>query len=166
LYQLRPKAHHIFMARYLTEKEWKLIVPAPIDEVWSFFSTPQNLNRITPPEMNFEIVSGDIENMRQGMLIEYVIQPFPFLRFPWVTEITLVEEEKRFIDEQRVGPYSIWHHEHVFEECSEGVTMTDRLSYRVGFGPLAPILDRFFVSAKIESIFQFRCQEIEKIFPK
>jgi len=144
-------------------KSWEQFIPRPMDEVWSFFSRPENLNAITPPDMSFEILS-DISNieMYQGMIIQYKISPFLGIKMDWVTEITHIEDRRFFIDEQRFGPYALWHHQHHFEEVEGGIQMQDILHYKVPYGPIGTLADVFFVDQKIESIFQYRKTAIEE----
>lgn len=146
-------------------KEWKQFIPRPLDEVWHFFSRPENLNAITPDDMQFEILT-DLEGveMYQGMLIKYKVSPIPGIKMNWVTEITHVRDRQYFIDEQRFGPYALWHHQHHFEEMDGGVMMTDILHYKVPFGPIGNIADAIFVNNKIEQIFKYRVQAVERIF--
>src|SRR5579885_3302342 len=106
------------------------IVNADLDTVWSFFSSPRNLSKITPTSMNFEITDmGGTEEMHQGQVIKYKVSPFPFLRVSWTTEIGEVEPKKKFVDNQIRGPFSIWHHEHTFVPVVGGVEMTDHVTY-------------------------------------
>ena len=85
-------------------------LPISLEQAWDFFSSPQNLNEITPANMKFEILTDEIPQMYAGQIIQYNVTPFPFLKMGWVTEITRVEHMKMFVDEQRFGPYSFWHH--------------------------------------------------------
>ena len=146
-------------------KEWTQFIPLPLEEVWQFFSRPENLNAITPDDMQFEILS-DIEGveMYQGMLIQYKVSPIPGIKMNWVTEITTVKDKQYFIDEQRFGPYALWHHQHHFEPKDGGVLMRDILHYKVPFGPIGNIADAIFVNNKIEEIFNYRVKAVERIF--
>lgn len=147
-------------------KSWKQFIPRSLEEVWSFFSRPENLNAITPPDMSFEILSDIKElEMYQGMIIQYKISPFLGIKMDWVTEITHIVAGQYFIDEQRFGPYALWHHQHHFTVVNEGgVQMEDILHYKVPFGPIGTLTDSIFVSQKIDSIFEYRYQAIEKLF--
>ncbi len=148
-------------------KSWRQFIPRPMEEVWDFFSRPENLNAITPPDVSFEILS-DIKavKMYQGMIIQYKISPFLGIKLDWVTEITHTVEGHYFIDEQRFGPYALWHHQHHFEAVEGGVQMEDILHYKVPYGPIGTLVDRIFVGQKIESIFKYRYQAIEQLFAK
>ena len=145
--------------------EYIQFVPASLDVVWDFFSSPSNLSKITPPEMGFLITSPPQPEMYPGMFITYKVSPALGIKLDWVTEITQVNEKKFFIDEQRLGPYSIWHHEHHFKEVEGGVEMHDILSYHVSFGFLGSVADLLFVKNKVEEIFKYREKKIEELFP-
>ncbi len=147
------------------QKVWKQFIPRPLDEVWYFFSRPENLNVITPEDMSFEIISdiGNVE-MYEGMIIQYKVSPLLGIKMNWVTEITHVRDHRYFIDEQRFGPYALWHHQHHFEEMDGGVLMTDILHYKVPYGFIGTIADALFVHNRVEEIFQFRVKAVEKIF--
>lgn len=146
-------------------KEWKQFIPRPMEEVWNFFSRPENLDDMTPDDMSFEILS-DIEGvpMYQGMIIQYKVSPLLNIKMNWVTEITHVRDKEYFIDEQRFGPYALWHHQHHFEEQNGGIMMKDILHYKVPYGIIGTIADAVFVSNKIEQIFQYRIKAVERIF--
>lgn len=147
-------------------KQWITKVPANIETVWDFFSRPENLNKLTPNDMNFEFLTDtNGKEMYEGMLINYKVSPMLGLKLSWLTEITKIEPQKYFIDEQRVGPYKIWHHEHHFKEINENMTeMTDILTYKVGKGIVGTIADALFVENKIQQIFDYRAEAIKKIF--
>jgi len=146
--------------------EFIQFVPADLDVVWNFFSSPANLSKITPPEMGFLITSPQQPEMYPGMFITYKVSPAPGIKLNWVTEITQVDHRKFFIDEQRQGPYSIWHHEHHFKEVDGGVEMRDILFYKVPLGILGKFADLVFVRNKVKQIFDFRVKRIEELFPK
>ncbi len=133
------------------------VIPASIEDAWKFFSAPENLKTITPPHLGFQILSqkhGD--KMYAGELIEYIVKPFLGIPFYWMTEITHIEPMKYFIDEQRYGPYSFWHHQHHFKEINKGVEMTDIVHYKIPFWFLGDIANSFFVKKQLEKIFDFR----------
>lgn len=131
--------------------EVDLKLPIGLDEAWDFFSTPKNLDRITPKDMSFEIISGAESKAYEGQLINYNIKPFLNISMNWVTEITQCVNRKYFIDEQRFGPYKSWHHQHHFKEISDGVLMKDILHYALPFGPFGEYHD----SLKSAYYFQF-----------
>jgi ligand-binding SRPBCC domain-containing protein len=147
----------------LYRQQW---LPITLDEAWDFFSSPKNLNEITPEDMVFEIKSDVPEKMYQGMFIVYAIRPVLNIPMKWVTEITHVVDKKFFVDEQRVGPYHIWHHEHHFEEKDGGVLMTDILHYNVGKSFLGWFASKLFVDKKVENIFDYRYKILEAYFSK
>jgi ligand-binding SRPBCC domain-containing protein len=147
---------------YRLEREQ--IVPADLDSVWEFFATPRNLNLLTPPEMHFEILYGDDEPMHEGQIIEYRIQLVPGVRVHWLTEITHVEPKRRFIDEQRLGPYRLWHHEHRFVPIEGGTKIEDRVVYALPLGLLGDLAHALWVGRRLNYIFDFRRQVIAEIF--
>jgi len=125
-------------------------------EAWNFFSSPGNLSQITPKHMGFEITSGTPEKMYPGQIITYKVLPVLGIKTNWVTEITHVTDGRFFVDEQRFGPYSMWHHEHHFEVKDDGVLMTDRVSYKLPFGFLGRIAHAVFVKNQLKQIFEYR----------
>lgn len=143
------------MAIYQIFKEQKL--EASIDEIWDFISSPGNLKKITPEYMGFEITSKQLtEKMYPGMIISYKVKPLPGIKTRWVTEITHVKEKKYFVDEQRIGPYSLWHHQHHIKEIENGVMMTDIVTYRPPFGILGRVANSLIIKKQLEKIFSYR----------
>ncbi len=135
------------------------------DEAWDFFLSPKNLKEITPKHMGFEITSGNEEvSMYPGIVISYKINPFPNIPVQWITEITHVEENKYFVDEQRFGPYKFWHHRHIFNEIEGGVEMTDIVCYKVPFGFLGNILDKLLIRKRVIQIFSYRREILKQKF--
>ena len=155
------------MLNTVHHKHFEQLVPGTLEEIWAFFSRPENLGKITPPEMNFKIVT-DITGveMYPGMIIEYRVSPPPGIRMQWVTEITHVEPGRYFVDEQRKGPYAMWHHQHHFEQRGNTVLMTDILDYAVPLGPLGNLVNSIFVEREVENIFRYRVQRVEELFGK
>ncbi|MBS1917926.1 MAG: SRPBCC family protein [Bacteroidetes bacterium] len=142
-------------------------IPARIDEVWNFFSDPSNLNQITPSELKFEILSAQINHsMYAGQVIEYYVRPLLNLRMYWMTEITHVADKIYFVDEQRFGPYSFWHHQHHFKILDGGVEMKDIVHYKIPLGFIGDIANTFFVRKKLKRIFDFRFSKTEELFGK
>ena len=135
----------------------------PPVEAWDFFSSPRNLQKITPGHMGFHITSGTLAKMYPGQIITYRVSPFPGITTNWVTEITHVSEGSYFVDEQRFGPYRMWHHEHHFEPRDGGVLMTDRVSYKLPFGIIGRMAHALFVRKQLEQIFAYRQEYLEKI---
>ena len=144
------------------------LIPISIDEAWDFFSKPKNLKEITPPHMAFKVHTPEdqLEFMYPGQLISYTVKPIAGFPIKWTTEITHVEKGKFFVDEQRFGPYKLWHHQHHFETVDEGVLMTDLIHYLLPFGPLGWIGRKMFVSRQLEDIFDYRVEAVEKLFGK
>lgn len=143
---------------------YEQFLPISLQEAWDFFSRPENLNEITPPEMDFEILTKDISRMYPGQIIQYNVSPFPFVKMGWVTEITHVQDRQMFVDEQRFGPYAFWHHQHHFEEVDGGVRMTDILHYRVPLGIVGKFINWLFIGKKVKGIFDYRFQVLENKF--
>ncbi len=142
-------------------------IPATVEKVWDFISSPANLKKITPPYMGFDITSKNLpEKMYPGMIIGYKVSPVLGIKTTWVTEITHVKEQEYFVDEQRVGPYTMWHHEHQIEAVPGGVLMTDIVSYKPPFGFLGSIANELIIKGKLKEIFDFRTKKVEEIFGK
>ncbi len=147
----------------LSQQQW---LPIPVKEAWGFFSSPRNLDEITPPELGFKIQTLPSEKMYEGEIITYQVMIFPGFWVPWVTEIKSVTPGESFIDEQRSGPYKFWHHRHHFEEKGDGTLMTDLVHYSVGMSVFGEIAHTLFVKKKLERIFSFRREILERRFPK
>lgn len=151
------------MAIYQFER--KQVVKASMDELWDFVASPANLARITPDYMGFHITSGIIpKKMYKGMIISYRIKPFPLFSATWVTEITHVEEKYYFVDEQRIGPYRLWHHEHWLNPVEKGILMIDKVSYVPPLGLLGRFANALFIKKKLKQIFDYREKAILQIF--
>ena len=135
-----------------------------MSEAWEFFSNPINLERITPSHMGFRVTSGTPAEMYPGQIISYSVRPIPWVKTNWVTEITHVSEGKFFVDEQRFGPYCMWHHEHHFEALDDGVLMTDKVSYKLPLGFFGHLAQIFFVKKQLRKIFEFRQKVLDKEF--
>lgn len=140
-------------------------IPVSLKEAWVFFSRPQNLNIITPPDMAFRVLTNfDEDEIYQGQIIEYKVSPLFRIPLYWMSKIGEVKKEKFFVDEQRKGPYSLWHHEHHFTEIEDGVEMTDVVQYKIPLGPIGEIANAVFVKRELRRIFEFRYKKIEEIF--
>lgn len=137
-------------------------LPISIEKAWDFFATPKNLNEVTPKDMVFKILGDIPDKMYQGMFIRYKITPMLNIQLDWCTEITHIQEGQFFVDEQRKGPYNIWHHEHHFKSVDGGVLMTDILHYDVGMGVLGWIAGKLFVDNKVKQIFEYRKEILGK----
>jgi ligand-binding SRPBCC domain-containing protein len=139
-------------------------LPVSPEEAWDFFSSPRNLDSITPPDLGFRIVHCPAEKMHEGQIIEYRVKILPAVWVPWVTEIKGVDEGRSFIDEQRFGPYKFWHHLHAFEAVEGGVKVHDLVHYIMPLGPLGSIAHLLFARRKLQRIFDFRREEMEQRF--
>jgi ligand-binding SRPBCC domain-containing protein len=138
-------------------------VNASLEHVWDFISSPKNLKEITPDYMGFDITSeGLTEKMYPGMIIGYRVSPLLGIKTTWVTEITQVRDLSYFVDEQRIGPYSIWHHQHFIEPIEGGVLMRDIVTYQPPFGFLGAIMNRLVIQKKLKEIFAYRTKAVEK----
>jgi ligand-binding SRPBCC domain-containing protein len=148
------------------ERRWELFIPITLDKAWDFFSSPLNLQKITPAEMKFVVTSPyDADTkMYAGMIITYKVSPIAGIKLNWMTEITHVSDKQYFVDEQRFGPYALWHHQHHFKEVPGGVLMTDILNYALGFGPGGAFANKIFVKRKIEQIFKYREKAVKELF--
>ena len=131
---------------------------------WDFFSSPNNLNKITPKEMGFDVLTEGVENMYEGLMIEYKVRPLLNIPLRWITEITHVKYQEYFVDEQRKGPYKLWHHEHHFKEVQGGVEMTDIVSYELPFGILGKMVHPLVVKKKLDQIFAYRFKIVDEVF--
>ncbi len=139
-------------------------VAAPLDKVWAFFSNPDNLKEITPDDMGFETVNEMPESMYAGMMIHHKVRPFAGIALSWITEITHVVKGAYFVDEQRFGPFSMWHHEHHFAEENGGTRITDIISYRVPLGPVGLLFEPLLVAPKVRNTFAYRTKKVQEIF--
>jgi ligand-binding SRPBCC domain-containing protein len=136
-----------------------------IETIWSFVSKPENLEKITPDNMQFSILSKSNLEMEEGMLIAYKISPFLNIKTTWITMITNVKRNEKFIDQQVKGPYNFWHHEHKFEVISSNkVKMTDIITYIPPFGFLGDIANALFLKKKLNNIFDYRSNILNSMF--
>lgn len=152
--------NHYMSLHQLTSKQY---LPITAGIAWEFLSDPENLKTITPDYMNFEILSGSNRSMYPGQIIQYKVTPFKGYSTRWVTEITHVKEGEYFVDEQRFGPYALWHHKHFVNEINEGIEMEDIIDYKIIFGLLGqsihPIIKR-----QLLQIFNYREQKLNELF--
>ena len=143
----------------------QLDLAAPPEEMWDFISSPANLAKITPDYMGFEIRTPNLpEKIYPGLMINYHVRPLLGIRMNWLTEITQVEAPRYFIDEQRSGPYAIWHHEHRLEPRGRGTRMTDLVTYSPPLGPLGALARELFIKGQLEGIFRYREEALVKRF--
>jgi ligand-binding SRPBCC domain-containing protein len=151
------------MYQYKTEQ----ILPISLKEAWDFFSSPKNLSTITPPELDFNILTNfKEEGIREGMVIDYTVKPLLGIPVHWQTEIGNVVAEKHFSDKQLKGPYKVWVHKHTFSKVNGGVLIQDEINYQLPLGFLGRMVHSLFVRKKIENIFDYRKQILFKIFPE
>lgn len=150
------------MKIYTLQAKQKL--PITIDEAWEFLSNPKNLKVITPDYMRFDILSGSEKPMFAGQIIEYIVTPILGIKTKWVTEITHVVDREYFVDEQRFGPYSLWHHKHFIKEIDGGIEMEDLLHYKLPFGILGQLVHPLLVKPKLDEIFEYRKNKLHELF--
>ncbi|PID60446.1 MAG: hypothetical protein CR986_04100 [Ignavibacteriae bacterium] len=151
------------MAFYQLKKEQ--FIKASIEDIWEFISSPQNLKKITPQNMGFDIRTSDLpDKIYEGMIISYTVRPLLGIPTNWVTEITHVREKSYFVDEQRVGPYKMWHHQHIILPAEDGVLMKDIVSYQPPLALLGRIANASVIKNKLDKIFNYRTLMIDKIF--
>jgi ligand-binding SRPBCC domain-containing protein len=142
-------------------------MPVTMDTAWDFFSSPANLKEITPANLDFKILSKHHgEKMYPGQIIEYTVKPLLSIPMYWMTEITHVVPREFFVDEQRFGPYSLWHHQHHFKIIEGGVEMMDIVHYKLPLWWLGDIANTLYVKNELDKIFQFRFRKVEALFGK
>ncbi len=153
--------HNLMQLYQLKSKQ---ILPISKTKAWEFLSDPQNLAVITPDHMGFHILAGADRAMFQGQIIQYIVKPFPLVATKWVTEITHVKEGEYFVDEQRFGPYALWHHKHFLKEVPEGVEMEDIIDYKLPFGLLGQMAHPVLVKKQLQKIFEYREKKLVALF--
>jgi len=139
-------------------------LPIDMNDAWDFLSSPDNLKLITPESMSFEIIDWDKKKAYPGQIIQYTLNPGFGIKMKWVTEITQVKENSYFIDEQRFGPYSFWHHKHFIREIKNGVEIEDIVDYKVPYGFFGKLLHRLIIKSKLDGIFDYRYNKLHEIF--
>ncbi|AXF55045.1 SRPBCC family protein [Salicibibacter kimchii] len=139
-------------------------LPISREEAWAFFSDPRQLAGVTPEDISFEMIDEMPEPLHAGMILRYRIRPFPLMQVQWVTEITHVSEGKRFVDEQRFGPFRFWLHNHRFTEIEGGVEMQDTVYYAMPFSFIGRITHQLIVRKRLEEIFSFRKKQLQAYF--
>jgi len=139
-------------------------LPISLQEAWDFLSSPKNLKTITPDYMGFNILSGAEKPMFPGQIIQYIVTPVLGIPTKWVTEITHVQYKKYFVDEQRFGPYSLWHHKHFLKEIPGGVEMEDIVDYKIPMGILGQLVHPILVKPKLNEIFNYRQKKLIELF--
>ena len=139
-------------------------LPISLEKAWDFLSDPGNLKNITPDYMGFKILAGAEEKMYAGQIIKYTVTPVLGIPLGWVTEITHVRDNEYFVDEQRFGPYRLWHHKHFIKAISGGVEMIDIVDYKLPFGILGRIAHPLFVKRQLNQIFNYRYNKLIELF--
>lgn len=142
-------------------------MPVPVSKAWDFFSNPNKLQLITSKEMAFKVLGDQTDPaMYAGQVIEYKVRPLFGIPVYWMTEITHVVDQVRFVDEQRFGPFAMWHHQHHFREIDRGVEMTDIVHYKIPYWFIGDIANALMVRKKVRQIFEYRFEKIEELFGK
>lgn len=142
-------------------------IPVSIAKAWDFFSSPSNLQVITPPQMGFRIISRyEGAKIYPGQIIEYKVKPLCNIPLYWMTEITHVQEKLFFVDEQRFGPYRMWHHQHHFREVEGGVEMTDIVYYKIPGWWIGDLVNTLYIKNKLKQLFDYRFRKIDELFGK
>jgi len=139
-------------------------LPITIEEGWGFLSNPKNLSCITPNYMKFKITDCDFKPVYEGQIIQYTVRPLLNIPLKWVTEITHVVNENYFVDEQRFGPYSLWHHKHFLREIDGGIEMEDIIHYKIPLGFIGEFLNFLFIKNQLKEIFEYRKKKLIEIF--
>lgn len=139
-------------------------LPISLEKAWEFLSDPANLKTITPDYMGFDILSGSERKMFPGQIIQYIVTPVAGIKTKWVTEITHVRELEYFVDEQRFGPYALWHHKHFLKKIPGGVEMEDVVDYKLPFGVLGQMVHPLLVKPKLDEIFDYRRKKLIELF--
>ena len=134
----------------------------PLARVFQIFEDARNLERITPPWLNFQILNPDAIRMRAGEEINYVIR-WMGVPMKWKTIIRAYDPPRMFVDEQAKGPYRLWHHEHTFEETAAGVVIRERVDYRLPFGLLGQAAHALLVKGQLLEIFRYRQAGVAKM---
>ncbi len=146
------------------------LVPHRLEKLWPFFLRPENLARITPPDMGFVIRSAVPAEMTPGLIIVPTVRPLLRIPVTWVTEITHLQppapdrETALFVDEQRFGPYVFWHHRHIFIRRGEETLMEDEVHYLLPLGPLGRLVHPFLVRPRLKEIFTYRSRVISELY--
>jgi ligand-binding SRPBCC domain-containing protein len=142
-------------------------IPATIPVIWDFISSPKNLKIITPPHMGFDIITKNLpDKMYPGIIISYYVKPIIGFKMLWVSEITQVKNQEYFVDEQKIGPYRLWHHQHHIQPIVRGVLMTDIVNYSPPYGLIGKIANKIFIKHQLDEIFDFRTKKLVELFGK
>lgn len=152
------------LAMHIYRIERSQVLTISVETAWKFFSSPGNLHRITPPWLNLNIIGSVAPQMRAGMLINYNVTPLFGLRMRWLSEITHVDAPLYFVDEQRLGPYQLWHHEHFFHACGRGVRVDDIVSYALKYAVLGNLIHAIWIKKRLQMIFDYRSASLRRLF--
>jgi|TARA_B110000914_G_C15517486_1_gene474568 ligand-binding SRPBCC domain-containing protein len=140
------------------------LLPITINKAWDFLSDPNNLKKITPDYMGFNILEKEDTKMYAGQIIQYIVTPILGIPTKWVTEITHVKDKSYFVDEQRFGPYSLWHHKHFIKEVDGGIEMLDIIDYKIPLGFIGRLVNPILVKPKLNEIFNYRKKKLVELF--
>ncbi|CAI8324202.1 MAG: Uncharacterised protein [Flavobacteriaceae bacterium] len=140
------------------------LLPITINEAWDFLSDPNNLKKITPDYMGFNILEKEDTKMYAGQIIQYIVTPILGIPTKWVTEITHVKDKSYFVDEQRFGPYSLWHHKHFIKKVDGGIEMLDIIDYKIPLGFIGRLANPILVKPKLNEIFNYRKKKLVELF--
>ena len=140
------------------------VLPLSLEKAWEFFTFPANLDKITPPEMEFRITNNPPAKTYKGQIITYKIGILPGISSNWITEITHLEDKEFFVDEQRFGPYAMWHHKHFLKEIPGGVEVEDVIDYKIPLGILGQLVHPILVKPKLNEIFAHREKKLIELF--
>ena len=143
--------------------ETETYIDRPLNEVFDFFSKAENLNLLTPPGLQFQILTPLPIRMHTGTLIDYRLS-LKGIPFRWKTEIAAWEPPFFFTDTQLKGPYRLWIHKHVFRSEKQGTLMHDRVAYSAPGWVLEPLINKLFVKKQVEKIFRYRQQKLDALF--
>ena len=144
--------------------KFEQFIDLPINDVFNFFSKPENLSLITPPRLKFDILTPSPIEMKEGQLIDYSLTIMYFIKLRWRTLITDYEKPYRFVDQQIKGPYSLWHHTHKFEEKDGGTLIHDNVTYAIPFGIIGQLIHIIYIKYDIHHIFEYRHKILNEIF--
>ncbi len=142
-------------------------IPQPVEVVWDFIADPRNLRLITPPDMHMEIISQNLPSViHPGLIISYTLRPLFGIKTLWLTEIKHLKEQEYFVDEQRAGPYKLWHHLHKLTPFEDHVLMSDVVTYQPPYGVFGSLVNTFFIRKRLSHIFEYRRDTLERKFGK
>jgi ligand-binding SRPBCC domain-containing protein len=140
------------------------VVRVRLKQCWDFFSNPHNLEKITPPSLNFRIKTDLPDEIYPGLMLEYNVSPLLGIPISWLTEIVQVDKPHHFVDEQRIGPYRLWHHEHFFREIGpREVEVRDLIHYVPPGGPIGALINAVAIRPQLNRIFDFRAEALERM---